>query len=41
MGEQGETEREVPRVSEMEVVEVRVGERGESKVKFSSNMLAA
>lgn len=40
VGEHGETERELSLVSVVEVVEVRVGERGASKVKFSSNMLA-
>lgn len=39
VGEHGETEREVSRVSEVEVVEVSVGESGWSSVKLSSNML--
>lgn len=39
VGEQGETERELCLVPEAEVVEVRVGERGVSKVKLESNML--
>lgn len=39
VGEQGETEREVSRVSDVEVVEVRVGEVGAPKVKLSANMV--
>lgn len=42
VGEQGETERVGALVSsDVEVVEVRVGEEGELKVKFESNMLAS
>lgn len=40
VGEHGETEREVSRVPEVKVVEVRVGESEGSKLKFSSNMVA-
>lgn len=40
VGEQGETEREESRVEES-VVDVRVGEAGWPKVKFSSNIAKA
>ena len=39
VGEQGETEREVSRVSVSKVGDAKVGEGEESKVKFSENIL--